>query len=142
MPAPLLPEEHVTVEMDMDSKHTPTPWLCTPAGRNMRDNYNQSFAIGEGDQPNLVAGCFRDVRGGEDTAEANARFITHAVNCHDELVAAAKYFERLAALALEDHRLARLKCGHNVGTKRIGLYDDEVDELERHRETLRRAETR
>jgi hypothetical protein len=57
----------------------------------------------------------------------------------DALVAALEYALPLAALALEEHRIERLRCGHNFGTKRIGLYDHEVDELERHRAALKAA---
>lgn len=37
----------------------------------------------------------------------------------------------LAKIALEDHRQMRLRAGHKVGTKQLGLHDSEVDEMER-----------
>jgi hypothetical protein len=45
----------------------------------------------------------------------------------------------LAEIAMENHRQVRLRYGHNLGTKRIGLTDDEVEQLERARATLKRA---
>lgn len=70
------------------SGHTPTPWLCTRSGPNMRTRYNQSFAIAELGERNLIAGCFADVSGGETVAKANAELIVRAVNNHDRLVEA------------------------------------------------------
>lgn len=64
-------------------EHTPTPWLDTRSGPTMRDRYSQPFAILQDGKPNLVAGCFGDVAGGEEVAEANAAFIVEAVNSYD-----------------------------------------------------------
>lgn len=69
--------------------HTSTPWTFGPTGATMH-SYSQPFAIAESGYANLVAGCFGDVRGGEDVAHANAAFIVRACNCHDDLVAALK----------------------------------------------------
>lgn len=73
-----------------DSKHTPLPWRFAPAGGNMSKNYAQPFAIAQAGEANLIGGCFGDVRGGHDVAEANAAFIVRAVNAHDELVGALR----------------------------------------------------
>lgn len=62
----------------MTIKPTPGPWVYTPAGRTMADSYSQPFAIAQDEKPNLIAGCFGDVRGGVETAEANARLIAAA----------------------------------------------------------------
>ena len=70
-----------------ETRHTPTPWIATPSGPVMH-GYSQPFAIGEHGKPNLVAGCFGDVAGGEETAEANAARIVLAVNSHEALVEA------------------------------------------------------
>lgn len=70
-------------------EHTPTPWGSAPTG-NMATDYSQPFAIYAKGEPSLVAGCFGDTRGGIEAAAANAAFIVKAVNCHDELMAAAR----------------------------------------------------
>lgn len=71
----------------METKHTKTPWGACPAGVNMRENYSQDFAVYEaGTSANLIAGLFGDVKGGAETAEANAALIVKAVNAFDELI--------------------------------------------------------
>ena len=63
----------------MEVKHTPGPWKYGPAGYNMRTNYCQGFTIASrGEHITLIAGCFNDVRGGEDVARANAELIAAA----------------------------------------------------------------
>lgn len=64
--------------------HTPTPWLFTPSGSTMRDDYCQPFAVAETGKPNLICGCFGDVAGGREVAEANAAFIVEAVNSYEQ----------------------------------------------------------
>lgn len=59
------------------SAHTPGPWMHATAGATMR-GYSQPFAIAEHGKSNLIAGCFGDVKGGEEVAEANARLISAA----------------------------------------------------------------
>ncbi len=61
-----------------ETKHTPGPWDKASSGRHMRDDYHQPYAIYEGGHANLVAGVFGDVRGGAETASANARLIAAA----------------------------------------------------------------
>jgi hypothetical protein len=56
-----------------------------------------------------------------------------------ELFEALKWALPLAEIAMESHRQERLRCGHTFGTKRAGLYDEEVDEIERFRSTLNKA---
>ena len=60
-----------------ENRHTPGPWRYSHAGPVMR-GYSQPFAIAQVGEANLIAGCFGDVRGGADTAEANARLISAA----------------------------------------------------------------
>lgn len=60
------------------TQHTPGPWRYLQAGPTMRDKYSQPFAIGQVGRVSLIAGCFGDVYGGEETAEANARLIMRA----------------------------------------------------------------
>lgn len=61
----------------MENKHTPAPWMLGTTGDRMK-GYGQTFAISEFNKPNLIAGIFGDVRGGDETAEANARLIAAA----------------------------------------------------------------
>jgi hypothetical protein len=86
--------------------HTLGPWLFSASGAVMQ-GYSQPFAIAEAGKPNLVAGCFGDVRGGHETAEANARLIAAA----PDLYLVAQFDECLdemkrcgsAAEFLQDH---------------------------------------
>lgn len=64
------------------SKHTQGPWLFSPSGAVMQ-GYSQPFAVAEAGKPNLIAGCFGDVSGGMETAEANARLIAAAPDLLD-----------------------------------------------------------
>jgi hypothetical protein len=57
---------------------TPGPWQFAPTHGNMRDKYIQPFGVCEASKENLICGCFGDVAGGEDVAEANARLIAAA----------------------------------------------------------------
>lgn len=61
----------------MKTKHTPGPWWHGPSGPIM-EGYSQPFAVAQRGTANLVAGVFGDVRGGKNTAEANARLIAAA----------------------------------------------------------------
>lgn len=69
------------------SKHTPGPWIATKAGPTMA-GYSQGDAIASIEHNTLVAGCFSDVKGGPEIAEANAKLIAAA----PELLAFAKAF--------------------------------------------------
>lgn len=52
-----------------------------------------------------------------------------------------------AVIALEDHRMARVKAGHNMtgtyrsGTTYVGIYQDEVDEIEASADCIDRLRT-
>lgn len=66
--------------------HTATPWRYSLGGANLR-SYSQSHGIvGETTQngAQMIAGCFCDVRGGEEQAEANAALIVAAVNAWND----------------------------------------------------------
>jgi hypothetical protein len=67
--------------------HTPGPWRHAPTGPTMR-GYSQPFGVASVDYGPafLVCGCFGDIKGGPDEAEANARLIAAA----PELLAALK----------------------------------------------------
>jgi hypothetical protein len=56
--------------------------------------YSQPFAIGEHMKPNLIAGCFGDVRGGEEVAMANARLIAAAPDLLEALKEALALADR------------------------------------------------
>lgn len=87
-------ESNLNTELPMTTqtqdKATPRPWSFAPAGSNMRDNYNQSFAIAQWPVRNLIAGLFDDVQGGTETAKANAALIVRAVNEYDALCSVAE----------------------------------------------------
>lgn len=88
MPAPLLPEEHVTVEMDM-SKHTPGPW------RYSVSDYDGEFVItGSNEGGGSVLPILGRTHNWPRNAEANARLIAAA----PDLLAALKRY-----VAATDH---------------------------------------
>jgi hypothetical protein len=70
-----------------EGKHSPLPWNFgkTAEGGTMDTKYNQSLAISDKTHTNLIAGIFRDCKGGEETAKANAALICEAVNNYDTL---------------------------------------------------------
>lgn len=76
----------------MVEQFTPGPWFFCAAGPVIR-GYGQSFAVAEQGKPNLIAGCFGDVQGGPERAEANARLIAAAPAMYAALqaIAGAKF---------------------------------------------------
>lgn len=97
-----------------ETKHTPGPWSSGPTGSVMM-GYSQPFAVAEHGSKNLIAGCFGDVRGGPDTAEANARLIVRAVNSHDDMLTALRPFALLAKLHGDDHEQVTPALGITLG---------------------------
>ncbi len=81
--------------MNTNLKHTPGPWRSYVSGANMQ-GYQQPFAIAQQGEPNLIAGCFGDVRGGEQVAQANAALIASAPCLLESLQLAVVTIERLA----------------------------------------------
>jgi hypothetical protein len=64
------------------NEHTPTPWEDGTG-----DNGNDAWVFARGA---AVADC--DLYSDRDRNKANAEFIIRAANCHDELLAALKWF--------------------------------------------------
>lgn len=66
---------------------TKGPWRWSHAGPNMRNNYSQHHSISSlsAERPTLVGGCFVDVDGGEEVAQANARLIAAAPELYEAL---------------------------------------------------------
>ena len=88
-----------------DVQHTPGPWNAAPTGPVMAEKYSQSWAIVQWPHPNLVAGVFSDVRGGEAVAEANARLIAAAhelLEALEGVLSAAEHAYHTAAFADPD----------------------------------------
>lgn len=79
------------------AQHTPGPWAAAPTGEIMR-GYSQPYCVAELGSTDLIAGCFGDIKGGEEVAKANARLIAAAPDMLDELEAARKM---IIALALD-----------------------------------------
>lgn len=92
----------------MSAAHTPTPWRVgadlTGICVERRDEHGNSTpeAYTRNGWAKTVAKVTHGSWAPVDEHVANARFIVHAVNCHDELL---RDCERLASL-LEDHGLA------------------------------------
>lgn len=80
----------------MKAKPTEGPWMCVTAGSVMA-GYSQGYAIVQNGKPNLIAGVFSDVAGGDDVAKANGEHIAMCVNAHDELVAELRNVSRASA---------------------------------------------
>lgn len=60
-------------------KHTKEPWHAAPTGSVMQ-GYGQPFGVVQYSQSILVCGCFGDIPGGHETAEANSERIVDCVN--------------------------------------------------------------
>jgi len=73
----------------MTQKHTRGPWKITePPYAPHQDK----FVYGPDDY--LIADCSRIPRRSDREQKNNAKFITHACNCHDDLLAALKETKR------------------------------------------------
>lgn len=104
----------------MKENRTHGPLIAAVAGKNMRDNYNQSHAIGTPDGKWLIAGLFSDVPGGEVAAKAYAEFFAHAANCHDDLLAALERLVNAKATA----SVRELVAGWNGENRPDGPYKE------------------
>lgn len=84
-----------------ESKFTPGPWRMNgPTGPTMQ-SYSQPFCIaGTGEFAyTLIAGCFGDIKGGTEIAEANARLIAAA----PDLLEALEHIVNAVAICTDDH---------------------------------------
>ncbi len=83
------------------AKRTPGPWLVT--GENLQGRF---FVICDNSAapPLLLVRYSDNPLATRDKAEANAAFIVHACNLHDELVAGFKYIANDGALTLNEIR--------------------------------------
>lgn len=84
------------------AQRTPGKWMTTKAGPVMQ-GYSQGDAIFSIEHNTLIAGCFSDVRGGADVAEANAAFIVTACNSHDPMLADIKALREALRLYLSTY---------------------------------------
>lgn len=109
-------------------QHTGGPWKWDEGFAGLNGANNEAVLRWE-----PYEGMWLSVLEGRE--EANARLIAAA----PELLEALKWAVPLAEKALEDHRCLRLECGHHdIGTKRIGLYDYEVEAKEKARTLISR----
>jgi hypothetical protein len=71
------------------SEHTPVPWVVRvfPTARNANNQYWIMDAIPDKDGK-VVANAIASATPSNDEAEANARFIVRACNCHADLLEA------------------------------------------------------
>lgn len=76
----------------MTQKHTPGPWQYSSTGPTML-GYSQPYAVAQEGVPNLICGCFDDVNGGIDTAQANARLIAAAPDLYAALYELLKEYD-------------------------------------------------
>ncbi len=76
----------------MSTKHTPTPWFIERINKQAPSIVHIVSRKG-GTISDEVASVYCADAGSEQ--EANAKFIVKAVNCHDELLAALKEYQRL-----------------------------------------------
>jgi hypothetical protein len=97
------------------------PWLHAPSGPVMK-SYSQPFAIAQRHEQNLIAGCFGDVKGGEEFAHGNSRLIVAAVNAIGELAKAQGVNPVLLAERLANGELIKM---HEVVKRIYGVSNHE-----------------
>ena len=68
-----------------EPKFTKGPWVTVTTGPRMKEEYTQPFAVVEHGSSNLICGCFGDVQGGYDVADANARLISASPDLYEAL---------------------------------------------------------
>jgi len=79
--------------MDMNTAtHTPTPWMV-----EADEDGVQCISHGGGRDGDIVT----NIRYADRRGEADAAFIVRACNAHDELVALARYIEKLSSSPLQ-----------------------------------------
>lgn len=76
----------------MTQKHTPGPWTFSTTGKIMQ-GYSQGLAIAQYGEANLIAGIFSDVRGGDETAKANAALIAAAPDLLEALKETKRFMD-------------------------------------------------
>lgn len=121
----------------METKHTPGPWARDKyghvIGKDGRDIDFRSLSILCSGEPERLS-----------EAEAN----TTLAAASPELLKALQWALPLARLAMEAHRMDRLRCGHNdivgkykSGQTWAGIYQSEVDEIEFACDAITKATT-
>lgn len=91
--------------------HTDGPWTVGTTGGEMRAHAQSLAIVDLNNGPNLIAGVYGDVRGGEDTATANARLLAAAPLLLVSLEAAAAAIESAHAQVEDTHeQLGRCQC--------------------------------
>lgn len=74
-----------------------------------------------------------------DSGSIGSYQLAAAAKALEEAKRMAKWAIPLAQIAMEDYRMLRLTSGHSdIGTKRVGLYDDEWEKCEAARDWLAR----
>lgn len=68
--------------------HTFGKWHANGPTGPVMQGYSQPWCVAVEDQPILIAGCFGDIPGGIEAAEANARLIVRCVNSQASLIGA------------------------------------------------------
>lgn len=91
------------------SEHTPTPWSTNGTFLWLTDDRATINKLGHHYAMDIPDGYLDAIP--RDQWTANLHFICHAVNHHDELVAALKPFAVLATPHGDDHE----QIAHNVG---------------------------
>ncbi|MFA5322565.1 MAG: hypothetical protein WC373_07795 [Smithella sp.] len=84
-------------------EHTPTPWektICWPDSSSSVDVSENVICVKD-NKGRVIALCGHSQ---QEEAEANAAFIVHACNAHDDLLAACKAF-------------AEFQCKYQIDTK-------------------------
>lgn len=88
----------------MTAKHTPTPWRDN--GYTAHEEYNKACAVWTADSGTFICATSRGEKrkhdADEDTQDANARFIAHACNAHDELLTALREAENVIRWAAQE----------------------------------------
>lgn len=119
--------------MNQATEPTARPWKFAFTGLKMQ-LYGQGVAIADASCLNLVCGLFSDVKGGDETAKANAKLICQAVNSYEALLAVAK-----AAQAVADHASQSIKDLQRYGER--SDYNIAKPAIERLKSALSQLET-
>lgn len=110
---------------------TPGPWSIDEYGI-MKDKNHETIMI-----KGVAVPCGNN-KGGKDNAQL--------VAASPELLAALQWALPLAQMAMEEARMWRVKAGHmdikgtyNNGETWVGIYQEEVDQIERARFAIKKA---
>lgn len=121
--------------MSESNKFTPGPWF------NGQDGFNLGCGVVYARHANGNPKDVATIRGWGGEQQQNSRLIASA----PDLLEALAWALPLAKIAMEDHRMGRLRAGHDMtgtyksGETWVGIYQDEIDKIEYAEYSLAKA---